>query len=236
MINRRSFGATAFALIATFETGLCAVPSAQTQAAASTQTSGQRRIVVQGVPNLRDLGGYPTADGRHVRWKKIYRSGELSRLTEADYSIIAGLGISVVCDFRRDSERHNAPTKWQGSNPPTILDLPGAQGERSGGGRGAQQPPAPPGLSTLLVNSYPTYPTALASSYRTTIEQLMTKDGAVLYHCTAGKDRTGTFSAMLLTMLGVPREVVMEDYLLTNQYLATPERIEPSVARGASRE
>ena len=67
-------------------------------------------------------------------------------------------------------------------------------------------------------------------------QQIMTRDGAVLYHCTAGKDRTGTFSALLLTMLGVPRAVVMEDYLLTNQYLATPERIEAFVARGGSRE
>ena len=88
----------------------------------------------------------------------------------------------------------------------------------------------------MLLASYPTYPTTLAASYRTVIDQLMTKDGAVLYHCTAGKDRTGTFSAMLLTMLGVPREVVMEDYLLTNQYVATPARVDALVARGSTRE
>ena len=64
----------------------------------------------------------------------------------------------------------------------------------------------------------------------------MTGQGAVLYHCTAGKDRTGTFSAILLTMLGVTRAVVMEDYLLSNQYVATPARIEAFLARGGSRE
>ena len=58
----------------------------------------------------------------------------------------------------------------------------------------------------------------------------------MLYHCTAGKDRTGTFSAILLTMLGVPRAVVMEDYLLTNEYIATPGSIEAMLARGVSRE
>ena len=64
----------------------------------------------------------------------------------------------------------------------------------------------------------------------------MTQRGAVLYHCTAGKDRTGAFSAMLLTMLGVPRDVVMEDYLLSNQYIVTPARLDAVVARGGSRE
>jgi protein-tyrosine phosphatase len=60
--------------------------------------------------------------------------------------------------------------------------------------------------------------------------------GAVLYHCTAGQDRTGTFSALLLTMLGVPRETVMQDYLLSNEYVATPARVNAMVARGATRE
>ena len=237
MIHRRRVHAGVPVFILTLAASLLAALSAHAQTAATAPaTGGQRRISLDGAQNLRDLGGYATADGRHVRWKKIYRSGELSRLTEADYKVMSGLGISVVCDFRRDSERTAAPTKWQGANAPEILNLPGAQAERSGGGRGQPQAPAPPGLSALLVNSYPTYPTALAASYRTTIEQLMTKDGAVLYHCTAGKDRTGTFSSMLLTMLGVPREVVVQDYLLTNQFLATPERIDAIVARGGSRE
>ena len=189
------------------------------------------------MPNFRDLGGYATSDGRHVRWKTIYRSGELSRLTSADFERLEQLGIAVVCDFRRESERSAAPTSWQGAHPPTILHVPGEQRERSGSP--AQRPTSganPTGLSPLLMSTYPEYPTTLASSFRTTLQQIMTRDGAVLYHCTAGKDRTGTFSALLLTMLGVPRAVVMEDYLLTNQYLATPERIEAFVARGGSRE
>lgn len=212
---------------------------AQTSAVSGAQTTtGERRIILEGAANFRDLGGYPTADGRHVRWKKIYRSGELSKLTAADYQRLSQLGIAVVCDFRRDSERSAAPTTWQGANPPTILNIPGAQAEPGGaaGVRPAADGTTPPGLSPLLVASYPTYPTALASSYRTTLHQLATGRGAVLYHCTAGKDRTGTFSAILLTMLGVPRTVVMEDYLLTNQYLATSAQIEAFLARGRSRE
>ena len=213
---------------------------AQTQAqtaALQSSASGERRIALEGAANFRDLGGYATADGRHVRWRKIYRSGELSRLTTADYQRLSQLGISVVCDFRRDSERAAAPTTWPGPNAPTILNLPGEQGGRSAAaGRGATSGTAPAGLSALLTASYPTYPTTLASSFRSVLQQLMTQDGAVLYHCTAGKDRTGTFSALLLTMLGVSRAVIMDDYLLTNQYVATPARVEALVARGATRE
>ena len=89
-----------------------------------------RHITLEGAPNFRDLGGYATADGRHVRWRRVYRSDELSRLTAADYVRLADLGIAVVCDFRRDSERAIAQTAWQGAKAPTILNLPGSQTER----------------------------------------------------------------------------------------------------------
>lgn len=204
-------------------------------ASLSAQNSDRRRIVLAGAPNFRDLGGYPTADGRHVRWGRIYRSGELSRLTAADYGVLSKLGIAAVCDFRRDSERAAAPTTWQGPNPPAILNLPGTQGARTNGaGRGGNGS-TPEGLSPLLYSSYPQYVNTLTTSFRTTIEQLQTRDGAVLYHCTAGKDRTGTFSALLLTMLGVPREVVFDDYLLSNQFVVSQARIDAVIARGGSR-
>jgi protein-tyrosine phosphatase len=175
----------------------------------------------------------------------VYRSGELSRLTSADYARLADLGIAVICDFRRDSERASAPTAWQGARPPVILNLPGSQTERrttaSADGAAASATAAapaatPPGLSPLLYTSYPTYVATLSSSFRTVIRQILEQDGAVLYHCTAGKDRTGSFSAVLLTLLGVPRDVVFEDYLLTNTYLMTPARVEAVLARGGTRE
>jgi len=218
--------------------------SAQAPAVAARpqSTARDRRIVLEGAPNFRDLGGYATADGRHVRWGMIYRSGALSRLTPADYDRLSRLGIAVVCDFRRDSERTAAPTAWKGANPPVVLNLPGTQANRASDDTAADTATiatatAPSsGLSTLLLTSYPTYPTTLGGSYRTVLQQLMTQTGALLYHCTAGKDRTGTFSAMLLTMLGVPRQVVMDDYLLSNQYVVSQARIDAVVARGGTRE
>jgi protein-tyrosine phosphatase len=80
-----------------------------------------RRLPLQGAANFRDLGGYRTADGRYVRWGTLYRSGQLSGLTESDYKYLAGAGLRLVCDFCIDSERQRQPTKWSGGTPPEIL-------------------------------------------------------------------------------------------------------------------
>jgi protein-tyrosine phosphatase len=199
---------------------------------AGTSTHGQaparqgtRHIALEGAPNFRDLGGYQTSDGRHVKWGRVFRSGELSRLTAHDYEILAGLGVTVVCDFRRDDERRNAQTQWQGSAPPEILNLPAAASE-AGQETAARSSAAPvaSNLSPRLVASYPGYITTLAQSYKTTLRRMIDGNNVVLFHCTAGKDRSGTFAALLLTMLGVPKQTVFEDYLLSNEYVPVPAR------------
>ena len=81
----------------------------------------ERRVTLSGATNLRDLGGYKTADGRRVRWGLVYRSDQLAQLTDEDYQQLARFGIATVCDFRRDDERDRAPTKWRGDSPPEIL-------------------------------------------------------------------------------------------------------------------
>ena len=96
--------------------------------AAAQSADHLRRLPLEGASNLRDLGGYATADGRHVRWGLVYRSDQLARLTDNDYEYLARLGIATVCDFRRDDERQRAVTRWRGSNPPqTLLRLPAAR-------------------------------------------------------------------------------------------------------------
>jgi protein-tyrosine phosphatase len=187
---------------------------------------GTRRIELQGAPNLRDLGGYPTTDGRETRWGALYRSGQLSALTAKDYETLARLGIVAVCDFRRDDERVAQPTKWKGGASPPILALPPS------GTDGTAPPPNPVasvrggGNAMEVANemraSYATYPSRLAASYRRVIDLILEGRGPILYHCTAGKDRTGVFSAILLSLLGVPRETVFADYLLSNEYVLTP--------------
>jgi protein-tyrosine phosphatase len=209
------------------EAALVAALAGTLHVTAHTQPpGGSRRIELQGAPNLRDLGGYQTTDGRETRWGLLYRSGQLSALTAKDYETLARLGIVAVCDFRRDDERAAQPTKWKGGVTPQILALPPTADEgtppppnpvsatRSGGG--------PMEVANEMRASYASYPSRLAGSYRRVIDLILEGRGPVLYHCTAGKDRTGVFSAILLSLLGVPRETVFADYLLSNEYVLTP--------------
>jgi protein-tyrosine phosphatase len=208
-------------------TTLVALVIALASASALAQSADHvRRLPLQGAPNVRDIGGYATSNGKHVKWRQVYRAGALARLTDRDYEYLAGLGIAVVCDFRRDDERRAAPTEWRGPNPPEILALPGVPGPPVTGARDLLASGAgAEAVAASLRASYERYPESFASSYGTTLQRIINGSGPTLYHCSAGKDRTGLFSALLLTFLGVPRETVFEDYLLTNTYIGTADRI-----------
>ena len=190
------------------------------------QIDRARHVTLDGTPNLRDLGGYATADGRHVRWGRLYRSGQLAQLTERDYATLARLGISAVCDFRSDAEKQAAPTRWRGPGAPEILSLPnpgpGGQNvnERLANGATAAE------MRELMRRSYARMVVAHAPSYRITLQRIVNSDRPLLYHCSAGKDRTGVFTALLLSLLGVPRATIVEDYLLSNDYVATDARVD----------
>ena len=186
----------------------------------------ERRMTLRGATNLRDLGGYQTADGRRVRWGLVYRSDQLAQLTDDDYQQLARLGITTVCDFRRDDERERAPTNWRGDTPPDIL-------VRVPPPSSATAPPDPVSTATrgatgdevasVMRASYVYNVTALAPTYAIVLQRIMR--GPTLVHCTAGKDRTGIFSALFLLMVGVPYATVEEDYLLSNTYYGTDARI-----------
>lgn len=183
-------------------------------------------------PNFRDIGGYATADGRKVRMGKIYRTSDLSRLTADDGKILETLGIMAVCDFRRDDERAAAPDLWPGANRPMIMAMPPI-GTDSGPGvmdlmeKGA----SPDQLRAVMRDSYRAYVDNLTPQYRTVLQMIRQTGGAVMYHCTAGKDRTGTFTALLLTMLGVPKATVFQDYLISNQTVANDKIVAGASAR-----
>jgi protein-tyrosine phosphatase len=193
-----------------------------------------RHFVLKGAPNFRDLGGYETADGHQVVWGKLYRAGSLAKLTEEDYAQLNSLGIQLVCDFRTADERKAEPTNWQGT-PPTVELLP--IGEEDGAmGLSAfaeilRKRVNPVEMKNELVKFYTKVPIAAANQYRQAFGRILATDAPVLWHCSAGKDRTGVFSAFLLTMLGVPRETVVADYELTNRYYFDERRL-PMMAAG----
>ena len=195
----------------------------------ATRVVASRRIPLQGAANFRDLGGYATAEGRSVRWGSVYRSNQLVALTPDDYKYIASLGIRAVCDLRTEDERRRAPTRWLG-RAPEFLRLP-IGGEvhshpglvetvRANLARGA-------GAETIrecFRKGYEDLVFENAPQYAVVLKRLATGSLPVLVHCSGGKDRTGLFSALFLTILGVPHDTVLQDYLLTNQYvLREPE-------------
>ena len=182
----------------------------------------QRHLSLDGAPNFRDLGGYATADGRHVRWGQFYRSDDLAALTDADLEKVSGLGLKLVCDFRSQTEKQAEPDRLPTENPPAVLDLAiGAESfmvkdlrERisSGDLEGLD-------LRSMMIEGNRQFATTFAPQYAAMFERVTKAENRpALVHCTAGKDRAGFASAMILSVLGVPRETVMEDFLLTNHY------------------
>lgn len=187
----------------------------------------ERRVTLTGLTNLRDLGGYTTSDSKRVRWGLVYRSDQLAQLTDEGFAELAQRGITTICDLRRDDERRRAPTQWRGSvapeillrlpPPPTDQTVPDPVGAATRGGNADE-------VAATMRASYASNVTALAATYGMIFRRIL--DGQrVLVHCTAGKDRTGIFSALFLRLVGVPTEAVEQDYLLSNTYYGTDERV-----------
>jgi protein-tyrosine phosphatase len=193
-----------------------------------TFVTAERRLPLEGPDNFRDLGGYRTVDGRFTRWGRFYRSNDHASLTGNDIQYLSQLGIQLVCDFRSAGERSDSPDLAIGSYAENVhieVDPEGVQPKliqkriRTGAlTRGS--------LEKMMLNAYRSFPTDYAEEWARLFKRLT--DGRSLpavIHCTAGKDRTGFASALVLLAVGVSEETVFEDYLLTNQYRARHTRI-----------
>jgi protein-tyrosine phosphatase len=192
----------------------------------ATRVVSVRRLPLEGARNFRDLGGYRSTDGQYVRWGLVYRSGYLADLTKQDYRYLSTLGIRLVCDVRADGERIRSPTHWNGESP-ELLSVPigpnrdgtlsADELERRVAAASAPSTMPPTGYDFAIKN---------AEQYGKILRRVAAGDLPAVEHCTSGKDRTGVFSAILLTALGVPRETVVDDYLLTQHYLLSPGSFE----------
>jgi len=185
-----------------------------------TQTP-ERRLPLEGASNFRDLGGYKTEDGRSVRWRKVYRSGAMDRLSDADLALLHDLGLRTICDLRHPEEQAMHPTRLSPEAPATIHSLPirphvpGNYRERIE----ANDPQAGDLARDYMTESYRCYVRDHAKAYRGLMQQLANPaNHPLVFHCAAGKDRTGFGAALILMTLGVPEETIFEDYLATNRY------------------
>lgn len=180
----------------------------------------QRRLDMEGAPNIRDLGGYATSDGGSTRWGKIFRAGRLSALTDKDKAALAAFDLRIICDFRREDEYLRDVTDLGASASAAIHNLAISPGDHS---RSIAESDFSQVTGDEMFNWMVMINRELAlkqtSTYRRMFELLLdTDDGGFLFHCSAGKDRTGFAAALILSALDVPRQTIMEDYLLTAQY------------------
>jgi protein-tyrosine phosphatase len=173
-----------------------------------------RVIPLAGASNVRDLGGWPAAGGR-VRFGCMYRAAALSGLTAADAGTLAAFGVQTVCDLRGTAERAAAPTLLDsarihslpiepsvGASLRDILATRDATGED---------------VLALMHQAYTAYALESAHRYRAMFDLLLREGDALLFHCSAGKDRTGFGAALILAVLGTPHEAIMADYLASNR-------------------
>jgi protein-tyrosine phosphatase len=171
-----------------------------------------------GAPNFRDFGGFVTVDGRRVRRGLLYRSERLSRLSDTDLEQLRPLGINLICDLRSEHERMRSPSRWPQGHEPERLDLRLNADLRAGNLALRDQIVADPslaGVRRVMLDTYRMLPVNAAKGLGQLFERLAAGAAPVLIHCTAGKDRTGFICASIQHALGVPREDIVADYLLS---------------------
>jgi protein-tyrosine phosphatase len=170
----------------------------------------ERYIPLEGAFNTRDLGGYTTADGSVTRWRTLLRSGSLSRLNEEGQEKLLELGLRTVIDLRHEQETKLYPNAFAKSSAVTYQVIP---------------------LIDLDLDKKISECQTLADMYRMMLDECFAQfkevietiayagDGTVLFHCAAGKDRTGMVSALLLGVLGVEAGIIVDDYSCSDLYL-----------------
>ncbi|MEM6539029.1 MAG: tyrosine-protein phosphatase [Pseudomonadota bacterium] len=181
-----------------------------------------RLLPLEGGRNFRDLGGYETEDGRTVKWGHVFRSGRMSGLTENDYDYLGDLGITTICDFRDSDERVEDPTNWAAGdiNYQVFTDAPEREPRENPMFAALLDPDATPeDVKNSMAEGYWEIALGEAEGYTKMFEDLAAGRIPLAFNCSAGKDRAGTAAALILTALGVPRETIVYDYALSDDYV-----------------
>ncbi|NDV78499.1 tyrosine-protein phosphatase [Dysgonomonas sp. 511] len=181
-----------------------------------------RHLPMTGGYNFRDLGGYRTTDGKYVKWGKIFRSDDLHNLTDADLKYLSAIPLTSIVDFRSEEERTLQPD----INPASVKEnyayaiSPGNLMEAVS--KDIRLLTAEK-VDTLMMemNILLVTDSACIAQYRKFFELLQNEaDVPLMFHCSAGKDRTGMGAALVLSALGVDEQTIIRDYLDSNIYLA----------------
>ncbi len=182
----------------------------------SALIASDRRVGFEGVSNFRDLGGYRTSSGGSTRWGMVFRADALFGLTEGDLDAYRGLGLQVVFDLRGDQEQAEQPNPVESRSVPLVFRRPAQSGTDAD--------------VVFRASSIEEGELVLAELYLGHLAHGAARIGEIfsamagpeglpaVFHCHAGKDRTGIVAALLLELLGVDRSTILDDYELTARY------------------
>jgi protein-tyrosine phosphatase len=182
----------------------------------NSQDLSQRHIALTGATNFRDLGGYLGHMGRPVKWRKIFRSDHLANLSPDDLHQIQNLGVKRSFDFRGIQESQAQSYDWPNiqrhslSIEPTVVQRLQAQTLTG-------KPLTAADALDAMQTTYRDFVKVDSRRFAELFEHLLERPDPLLFHCTAGKDRTGLAAALVLSALGVSEPDIWRDYLLTNQ-------------------
>ena len=181
----------------------------------------ERILPLQGVANARDIGGYRTSDGQRTRWGRVYRTGSFAGATDADLELLHHLGLKLICDLRSEDEVAEDPNRLPTNPAPDYRHLPISAGSQTW--ERVRAVLFNPGhLTGLMVEAYTQYMIADNGPIIGEMLRAMADPAnlPIAIHCTAGKDRTGITMALLLAILGMPDDVIIADYSLSNHSFA----------------
>lgn len=183
------------------------------------RTVAERALRFDGVTNFRDTGGYLGRDGRRVRWGMLYRSGHMAETSAEDRAYLAHLGLDRIFDLRIPDEDSKSPSVLDPRESERIVALPlfpgSAHAYRDHLMAGSGSPEA---MAEIMIAINRDLARDHRDEYAALLRGVTEAKGPVLVHCAAGKDRTGFGIALLLAALGVSREEIFEDYLLTRRF------------------
>ena len=218
-----SFVATALLVVAAiqFVPGPALVIPAELPAA---QREAHRLLNFEGIANFRDLGGYSTTDGHQVKWGVLYRAGTLTDASNADLAGLKELRLNTLIDFRSAAEKEEEPNRLPDPMSFSVVEIPtlddgnkamvGEIMERIESGDFEGLDP-----DQMMLQANRQFASTFTPQFRQYIHTVLEARGApIVWHCSAGKDRTGFAAAILLRILGVPQELVMQDYMASKQH------------------
>lgn len=206
----------------------------------SQSPSNQRVLQIEGVINFRDLGGYSNGDGRTVKWGKVFRSAQMDRMSEQGIKDMAALGIKAVVDLRFTDESAKHPTIGAAVPEAEMLSWHD-EFQDDGTNRGLAMQRSwkdsldshdPAQVREAMRVNYPQKLYSHRAIYRAMLLRLAQDKTPLVFHCAAGKDRTGVAAALILSLLGVSDDQIIDDYLLTQQQVG--DLLDSWLAAGAT--